>query len=113
MKGSWKDRDKVMDKWKNDFASLLKKENLEINNKYKENLIAGDEKLDQWSSEGVDELNRDITYEEVKRVVERSKNKKAAGANCITNELLKSVTIIETLYVLFRQCYRCKLVPEV
>ena len=98
----------MLQKWREDFESLYKLDATGFNEKFKE------EKLKESIvvAESDMELNKPITYEEVKKSVDKSKEKKAAGVDNITNELLKNNEIIESLLELFDMCYRTGLIPD-
>jgi hypothetical protein len=47
-----------------------------------------------------DQLNSDITAEEMMKAVKHLKNKKASGLDCISNEMIKaSSSVLPNLYV--------------
>lgn len=60
-----------------------------------------------------DLLNRDITVEEVKKVIEKTKTYKAVGVDGLSNEVLKSPKLLSILHRLFKTCFRSAIIPSV
>ena len=57
-------------------------------------------------------LNVNFTIEEVKRVVEKSKLRKATGIDEISYEVLKSPNLLPILFQLFQTCFDSGIVPS-
>ncbi|CAC5400853.1 unnamed protein product [Mytilus coruscus] len=94
----------ILSKWKSSFHSLLipninaeynKVENCNI----KENIICID-------------LDKEITIDEVHKVVVNAKNCKSAGIDLIQAELCKNISIISILQKLFNLCFSSGNVPN-
>ena len=60
-----------------------------------------------------DVLNRDISFEEVRRVVSNLKYKKAVGVDMIPNEILKDNCVILALQCLFQKCFQFGHIPSI
>ena len=58
------------------------------------------------------DLNRYITYQEVKRAINRSKNVRVIGVNNIPNELLKHEAVINLLHEFFNHCVEKGCIPD-
>ena len=95
----------VLSKWKNSFHSLL---NPNVNADYnkvdncilKENIICID-------------LDKEITIDEVHKVVMNAKNCKSAGIDLIQAEFCKIISIISILHKLFNLCFSSGNVPNI
>ena len=59
------------------------------------------------------ELNEEIRYEEVQKVVDLARNGKAVGIDSIPNEALKNAKVINLLYVLFHTLFENGQIPTV
>ncbi|CAC5378581.1 unnamed protein product [Mytilus coruscus] len=94
----------ILSKWKSSFHSLL---NPNVNAEYnkvencniKENIICID-------------LDKEITIDEVHKVVMNAKNCKSAGIDLIQAELCKNISIISILHKLFNLCFSSGNVPN-
>ncbi|CAC5365429.1 unnamed protein product [Mytilus coruscus] len=94
----------ILSKWKSSFHSLL---NPNVNAEYnkvencniKENIICID-------------LDKEITIDEVHKVVMNAKNCKSAGIDLIQAELCKNISIISILQKLFNLCFSSGNVPN-
>ncbi|CAC5388251.1 unnamed protein product [Mytilus coruscus] len=94
----------ILSKWKSSFHSLL---NPNVNAEYdkvencniKENIICID-------------LDKEITIDEVNKVVMNARNCKSAGIDLIQAELCKNISIISILQKLFNLCFSSGNVPN-
>ena len=99
-----------MERWSTDFELLYQNseacnENfLQYKLKERDNLVNSVDTL---------ELNEQIRYEEVKKVVDLARNGKAVGIDLIPNEALKNAKVINLLYVLFYNLFENGQIPTV
>lgn len=70
------------------------------------------EKLDKKDERVNKLLNRDITIEEVQRVVNDAKTKKACGLDSIPNEAIKTPLCVKLMHSLFASCFSRGLLPS-
>ena len=105
----------VLNKWRCEFELLHQFDNANFNQEFRKRKLNEESYCSQcFTSVGGDaELNCEISYAEVKRAVERCKNKKATGADCVTNELLKHECMIMLIHSLFVTCFEYGLIPDV
>ena len=107
--------DHVLSAWKHDFHSLYNKVIVE-NETYQE-MIHRKEQLEESMRESNyrenEFINFDITFEEVEKVVNRLKYRKAVGIDGIPNEIIKQSSIITLLSVYFNKCFQYAKVPTV
>ena len=108
--------DDVLARWKNDFESLYKNssDSIVFDNDFFQNVL-----LNQYQTASADTpsdnsyiLNGNITYNEVERVLRKTKNNKALGIDNIPYEILKSRNIIEFLTKLFNFTFENLLMPS-
>ena len=101
----------VLKKWEDDYSKLYQPAEIsDFDDSFKERKMFELDDMLQW--DGSIELNKPITYQEVKRAVDSSKLKKAVGFDLVPNELLKNDQVIDLLFVLFTMCFRTKLIPD-
>ena len=87
----------VLDKWRSDFMGLYKVDTTNFNTEFKEKKVA--ETAAMLDSCVIDDnLNREPSLEEVRRTVEKSKDRKAVGMDSIPNELLKNREVMVLLH---------------
>ena len=108
------DKNTVFQKWVNDFKGLYNKD-VEDNNDIKYNIIQLEkshmELFDIPDNESV--LNSHITPQEVHLAVRKLQNNKSVGLDRIPNEVLKMPGILQTLSLLFNNCFTHSYVPDV
>ena len=104
------DPDEVLGHWKHDYEKLFHDDTNEdfdedfLNEvKTRNELTLNDESV---CNDGNDKLNDPITRTEVLDAIRKCKMRKAAGADCIPNEILKSGRITDQLVKLFQECFR-------
>ena len=61
----------------------------------------------------LDYLNSDITLQEVKKVVLKTKRNKACGIDKIPYEVLKNEKMISLLTNLYQACFKFRIIPQV
>ena len=112
------DKHLVMTKWKSDFESIY---NPDSNNALYDNdfKLQVTQTLNQTEYEMLridyienDELNYEISLNEVQYVVNKLKGKKATGIDKLPNEALKNKDIIKILTDLFKLCFKFNFIPE-
>ena len=59
------------------------------------------------------ELNTEITIDEVKSAVRSLKRNKAVGVDEIPAEILKIPTLLNFLHKLFNKCFTCGIIPTI
>lgn len=72
-----------------------------------------EENIYQFLSCTNDQLNRDITIEEVQKVIAKTKKHKAVGVDELSNEILKSPKLFKPLYGLLKYCFQAGIIPSV
>ena len=106
------DKPTVLQKWKESFEELYNSSSNDFDNDFKAKLCTEHELLLAKSDSVNQELNKPITYLEIKTVVDKAKNKKSAGIDGIPYELLKQKDVIELMYEFFNACLRTQLIPD-
>jgi exonuclease III len=113
------DEERVMNKWEQDFSSLYNTTNQNINfdDNFLKDIINEKNNLernimnDDYLGNAL--LNRNISLDEIEKVVNRLKTKKATGVDYIPNEVLKSTSVSLLLYNLFTACFKTGIIPSV
>ncbi len=111
-------QDEVMNKWKKDFSGLYNVgnvdyfdsafyETIKTSKRFKEDLM-----LDPLYVQNA-MLNKMITVEDVRKVVDKAKKGKAVGLDKLPNEIFKNKPVIDVLCKLFQLCFESHLVPTV
>ncbi len=113
------DKDVVLDKWKNDFASLYNKpteqspsDNAEHYNLYQLKSDLEDSMCDNNYVTN-EYINGPIMFREVEKVISRLKNNKAMGIDMIPNEIIKCDDVKKSLVIFFDKCFNLGLIPTV
>ena len=112
------DENIVLKKWENEFQSLYNLNETECNfdqeflKRAKLHRVLLENNMDDPLFDSNVYLNANLTLDEVKKAVQKSKNRKATGCDDIPNEVLKDVTIIEALYHLYQLCLDAGKVPS-
>lgn len=108
-----------MDKWGNYFDDLLNDRNNDNNyDTYHYQQVINslrcmeEESVSSTEQNGLDMLNRDITFAEVKTAVKNAKNRKATGPDHIPAEVLKNDVSINALYSLVSCCFKNSIVTD-
>ena len=105
----------VHKKWEQDFADLFSGDQISSNfpreacaliDELERNMVQ-----DEYSSNIM--LNSDISLEEVRAAIHKSKVRKAVGVEEIPNEVLKSLSLLNVLFCLFQFCINYNIVPSV
>ena len=60
-----------------------------------------------------DWYNRNIEYEEVKKVINKAKLRKAVSIDCLPYEIFKHDDSINLLWVLFRKIFSSEMIPNI
>ena len=107
---------KVLDKWKNDFASLYKGIPMGTEG-YDDDLFINEAKhyLENYQHIVVDHclLNLQIEGSEVQEMSESLKNSKAVSIDKIPNEVLKNSNSIKGLCALYNTCFTNAIIPDI
>ena len=112
------DKFEVLNKWKNDFGQLLNPENQwENNDQFYEQVLHEKHKF-ETSMEQPDyvenpDINFEIKIDEVVRVINRLKNKKAGGPDQIPNEVLLTKKLNGFLTTFYSICFNYGLIPSI
>ena len=119
----------ILQKWENDYKNLLNT-HTSVNSSSNEFVRRVKETLTVWDNDyrGIltnmnaissnpgniinDNLNRDISCEEVSTALKLAKNGKAVGCDNIPNEILKCKSIDSVLHALFNKCLHFGMVPN-
>ena len=106
----------VLQKWEKDFTDLFSGCNHSMFDEAFLKEVSG-QKIMMESEMSADTyncnfyLNANLTIEEVRRVVEKSKSRKATGIDDISYEVLKSPKLLEILFHLFQSCFDNGIIP--
>ena len=108
----------VLQKWKSDFEQLYQANNTNMfDDNFRDSVLK--ELQSKMSAKcgsvdsNQDPLNRKISRDELKTVIDKTKNNKAVGLDEISNELLKHELIQQLLCCLFNVCKDLNMVPSV
>ena len=104
------DEKEVLNTWKGDFEELYNGPVTE-NDQFIEEIKNKTQQAEL--SEPNEEINGNITIEEVRRAVHKLKNGKSTGIDCIQNECLKQEEILQVLWKLLYTCFDKSIVPSV
>ena len=109
------DKKTVLNRWKSDFESLYRLKNTDFNDEFKQKILTEINNMNQEEVGGpcTQNMNKSISYNEVKRASEQTKVKKAVGLDAVANELLRDDNVIKLLYHFFRKIFELGLVPEI
>ena len=110
------DRDRVLDKWREDFYSLYCNDSVPSDEQtmFKEHIISDNASAElQFINSDQSPLNVPFTFEEVKTSIDKSKKTKAAGMDGIVYDVLKNEPSAMLLTTLFNLCFSSHKVPEV
>ena len=110
----------VLNKWKSDFEQLFNRP-AEADDSFSHDfyLKAKQMKLQREQEMTSDEyimnseLNENISYDEVEKVIGGLKNKKSFGFDGIPNEALKQPDVVKLLYNLFNKCFHLHIMPSI
>ena len=107
-----KDLHFVLNKWKKDYENMY---NVPIgsdtfNDTHYDNCLAEMHIFENDDAPGTD-LNNDITVEEVKKAVQKTKNKKAVGLENLPNEVFKNDISIKYLASFFKEIFTANVIP--
>ena len=108
--------DFVMRKWKNDFFSLYNPGGPDVNktqSKFKEFIVLDNERFEQSSFGNDESINSAFSYEEIDKVISKSKKNKAPGMDGIVYDILKNENTTILLTKLFNLCFNNHKVPDV
>ena len=104
----------VLNKWKSDYESLYENPIADqtFNDDFYEQCINN---LDNFEDNAVDlyDLNQVMNEDEVKKVLKKSKNKKAIGIENLPNEVLKNSISLKILLPLFNKIFEIGLIPTI
>lgn len=111
------DNDVVHERWRGDFETLLN--NLDtsqfdetFHNDIKTRVYLQEQNMNDPLYDGTVDINVDISFDEVKKVVTKSKANKSAGIDTIPYEVLKFNSVIQVLQQLFQVCFDTGKVPS-
>ena len=110
-------------KWRN-FSETSVNKHVDINDgkqweNYYKNLLTERNKNDnKLNDEGLPyniDLNKEITLDEVKKILKKLKKKKAVGVDRLSNEMLKNTPIhfIEIILQVFNKCLKTRDIPKI
>ena len=119
----------ILQKWEADYKRLFEDVNLnnDTSNNFVSNVKATLNRWDEYrglftnmntnssneSNSINDDLNRDLTKEEIDIALRLAKNGKAVGIDNIPNEVLKCENIADILRVLYNKCFHHGMVPNI
>ena len=111
------DTQKVLERWENDFQSLLNRPESDIfNNEFYQQVISSkvliENEMKQVGYKSNDFINGPIRLDETRETLNKLKAKKAAGIDHIPNEILKNVNILEHLHRLLNTCFQYSVMPS-
>ena len=111
------DTQKVLERWENDFQSLLNRPESDIfNNEFYQQLISSkvliENEMKQVGYKSNDFINGPIRLDETHETLNKLKAKKAAHIDHIPNEILKNVNILEHLHCLLNTCFQYSVMPS-
>ena len=106
--------DTVLGKWKSEFEKLYSKTNATFDENY-QNMLYHKYLLENLNDpDNYNELlNRNISYDEIEKVINGASLKKACGFDGIYNEVLKSNECKHVLYRFFNLCFEYGKVPSI
>ena len=109
----------VLNKWKSDFEHLYNRpadlcgfdndfynQAKQMKHQREQEMTAGDYEMNQ-------EINIDISYDEVEKIIGNLKYKKAVGFDGIPNEALKQPEVVRLLYIFFNKCFNLFTLPTI
>ena len=106
----------MFQKWVEDFKGLYNKD-VDGSNDIEYNIIQAEkshmELLNTTESDNENTLNHQITIQEVYVIVRKLQRNKSVGLDKIPNEILKMPGILQTLTVLFNNCFTHGYIPDV
>ncbi|VDI50202.1 Hypothetical predicted protein [Mytilus galloprovincialis] len=108
----------VLKKWRLDFQNLYNGSNSdEFNKEHYDQAIIHKQLLKQNMEDPLysqnDQINNNITIEEITEIVMHSRNRSACGYDQIPNIVLKFPLIIETLHHLFQFIFDTSIIPSI
>ena len=106
------DQNVVLNKWKLDFENLYAHP-IDINYCDRDFYNGCVSQLEELEADvgTLPGLNHNITIEEVKKVINLSKNNKSVGIDNIPNEVLKNTSSVNLLFVLFKKLFEIGFIP--
>ena len=110
------DKTDVLNQWKHEYEKLYKNDTNVNGNNFVQHIIDCNTISENEMYDNVrlnDTFNGPINYNEVKKFILCSKNKKACGIDRIPNEVLKNDCIIEVLFEFFNLCFDQSTIPNV
>ena len=109
----------VLETWEKEFHRLFNPldsgRNLFDEQFYEQKLQEKDifeERMNVHDYSGNPDLNRDITVDEIDKVLNNLKNKKAVGPDQVPNEVLKTKKLNLFLFSLFCKCFNFNMIPS-
>jgi exonuclease III len=107
----------VLDTWKTDFSNLYNESTRECNEGFekeqKDYVQMKEERMLDPLYQSEQTMNSDLTLDEVKNAVYKTKNKKAVGVDVLPNEVLKNNSIVVILHALFQLCFDTGKIPRI
>ena len=112
------DQEQVLHTWSKQFSDLYKGyDRNDFDNEFYQRLLTETAQLEAASSNesnvANDWYNRNIEYEEVKKVINKAKLRKAVGIDCLPYEIFKHDDSINLLWVLFRKIFSSEMIPNI
>ena len=109
------DTDAVLDRWKTDFEGLynIPEGVHSFDNAFFQHAIHSKLQLEREFENDNVFLNRDISIEEVYRVVNNAKNKKAVGLDNLPYEVFKNELSVALIHKLFKFIFRLGIMPSI
>ena len=110
------DIDAVLNKWKTEYEQLYKPANENFDETfYRESLDllrTAENRMNDPLYAPNQNLNKNISADEINKVIDKLKNKKAPGLDNVPNEVLKSVAVRNCLLKLFRYYFDTGMLPN-
>ena len=115
-------REQVLGKWKHDFEALYNQsDNAHFDNEFYNSILIDKQGLEEQASvpdrlneQDMIYMNEPISMNEVMRVIQNVKMKKAVGFDSIPNEVIKNNRdVISILHMFFNHCFTLGIVPDI
>ena len=104
----------VLNKWKDDFQSLYNPPNtLNFDDEFYNNITRQQHIFEENITNTNDMVNSEISFDEIQKLVYKSKNNKAVGIDNIPYDVLKNHTVILAMWKLFKCYFKHGLSPSI
>ena len=104
--------EQVLEKWKTDFVTLYDIRGADFDDEFMASKISAC-KENLSNSPAMENLNRALTLQEVRKVCYKTKLNKASGINKLVNELFKHKNAVKLIHVFLHKFFETGMIPNI